>query len=344
MGNLKGGTNLDSIYYDQRTGLLTSKENFIFSSPELQTTSQGLILDWKNNRGFFLGKNHTIIYLKESTSMQDTSNTPKSKNMPAKTIAAIAATSIAATATALDPLTDADIAELNRLSQPSTAKIEQLNQATQSTISQAEHISETTDQNKATLIQTIQNSDDTLLTPSTTIQAGPKAAPELKPEAGKDHFSIKSDGNVFFDAKEGMMVFTKNVTVTHPDYNFSCDGEVKIVLAPKQRDKKLTPEELEKLKPNERFGDISKIIAVDNVVINGKDKDGKPITAVAGTLVYDHTSGVILLRGLNSRITMPDKQLKVINKNGHIKIDRLWNVSGQGTQIDLNVEELKKNQ
>jgi len=342
-GSVKASTHLNKINYDQATELITSEETFVFSASQFKTTSQGLILDWKNSRGFFLGKNHTIVYLKESVSMKDKKNT--GNNLPTKALSALAAATMATTPNALSATTAEELAEIDRLSQPSTAKIELLNKEVAIQIQNAEKTSEEINKNKAALEKTIKDSENNLLDkePKKAGDAPFEIPAELKPEKGKDHFSIKSKGNTFFDAKKGMMVFSKNVKVTHPEYHFSCDGEVKLILAEKKQKKKLTEKELAELKPNERFGDIRQIIATDNVAIIGKDKDGNPVAARAGSLVYDHKSGVILLRGLNSRITLPDKQLKIVEKNGHIKIDRNWNISGKGTQIDLNIEKLKNN-
>ncbi len=339
-GGIKASTHLNTIDYDQATELITSEETFVFSAAQFKTTSQGLILDWKNSRGFFLGKNHTIVYLRESVSMKDKKNT--GNNNSTKALSALVAATIATTPNALSATTAKELAEIDRLSQPSTAKIEQINTQVAIQVETAKKASAEIDKNKATLEKTIRKSEQNLLE-KTADKAALQTPPDLKPEKGKDHFSIKSEGNIFFDAKKGMMVFSKNVKLKHPEYYFSCDGEVKLILAEKPQDKKLTKDQVAALKPNEKFGDIRQIIATDNVSIVGKDKEGNPVAARAGILVYDHATGVIILRGLNSRITMVDKQLKIVEKNGIIKIDRNWNVSGKGTQIDLNVEKLKNN-
>jgi len=326
------GTDVDIKIYDE--------DGITFSGVQFITTSQGLILDWKNNRGFFLGKNYTIVYLKESISMKAKKN--KQNNSPSKAISAIAATTLVASTNALNALTVDEIKEIDHLSKPSTEKIEQLNAQVSAQISEATTASDTADRSQAALVKTINDSNPTLIN-AIAPEAPFVIPPELKPEKGKDHFSIKSQGNIFFDAQQGMMVFKDKVKVTHPEYRFSCDGEVKLLLAAKNIDPKLKPEEIKELKPNERFDGINKIIATENVSIYGKDDKGNPISARAGSLVYDHPTGVIILRGLNSRINSPDKQLKIVEKNGYIKIDKNWNVSGQGTQIDLNIEQLKKN-
>lgn len=338
-GQIQASTHLNTINYDQATELITSEETFTFTASQFKTTSQGLILDWKNRRGFFLGKNHTIVYLKESAPMKDNKNTANST--PIKALSAIAAASIATTPNALSAATAEDIAEIDRLSQPSNAQVQLINTQLTTQIQAANKTSAEIDKTKDALEKTIKQTDKTLLNKEAP-DAPFTIPPELKPEEGKDHFSIKSEGNIFFDGKQGMMVFRKNVKVNHPEYQFSCAGEVKLLLMKKEQPKPLTDKPTKDLKPNEKFGEIDKIIATDNITIVGKDKDGNPITARAGSLVYEHTSGIIILRGLNSRITMADKQLKIVEKNGHIRIDRSWNVDGKGVQIDLNLEKLKQ--
>lgn len=338
-GAITAKTHLNTIDYNQRSELIKTSENLKFSSPQFKSTSQGLILDWKNRRGFLLGKNHTIIYLKKSVSMKDKSTT--NNIISQKAISAMSAVAAASIVTAPKVLTADELAEFDRLSQPSTEQIQELNEKVNSEVANAERISEITNQRKAELLVAIEAAQqDVKDTPEQKAPVQPLE--ELKPEKGKDHFSIKSDGNIFFDAIKGIMVFNKNVRLTHPQYTFSCAGEVKVILAKKIQQKKLTPEELAKLKPNEKFGDISQIIATDNITLTGADKDNNPITARAGNLIYDHKTGAIILRGLNSRITLPDKQIKIVRKDGHIRIDRNWHVTAKGSQIDLNIEKLKK--
>ena len=353
-GSIKANTFLNTVDYDQASELIKSAENLIFSGAQFQTTCQGLILDWTNRRGFLLGNNQTIIYLKKPTSMKDSNNTSNTSTPKAHTtVAPKALTTVAAIALATSPtiLTASDLAEYSRLSIPSTEHVQKLHTQVSSEISQTEAVSKLVNDHKAQLIQAIakakateikQKVDDAIEPVAKKLEPLP-IPPALKPEKGKDHVSIKSKGDMFFDANKGVMVFSKQVQVTHPAYSFSCDGELKVILAPKPTDKKLTAAEKAKLGPNEKFGDVSKIIATDNIALVGKDNDGNPVAARAGNLIYDHVTGAIILRGLHSRITTVDKQMKITEKNGHIRIDKDWHITAHGSQIDLNLEKLKKN-
>ena len=329
-GVTKFKTHLTSLNYDQAKGLLKSSENLTFSGSLFLAASQGLVLDWDNQRGFLLGKNQTIIYLKESHSMKK-----KSSNHPSpakKTIAVAAAAAIASSPTFLSAQ---ELAQLDRLAQPSTAQIRKITQDVSSAIAKTEVT------NKK-ITQAVNNL-------AATVGEIPPVAPdqpalaELKPDPNKPSLSIKSEGLMFFNANKGIMVFSKNVNVKHPKFTLSCKGELKLILEEKASAKKLKPEDKAKLKPGARFGDLSKIIAINDVIINAKDNKGNPITARSGTLTYDHKTESFILRGLHSRITTADGQMKIVKPNGWIKINKLWQLSGEGVLFDVNLNTINKN-
>ncbi len=342
-GNATVNTKLNSVDYNQSKGLLQSNESLLFSADTFQISSQGVVLDWDNQRGFFLGKNQTMFYLKESVSMKDTTKNSQTealdivtKKKASKSQAALAAAAAASLASTPTILSAEDLAYYDRLAQPSTAHIQQIHTQTSAEISKSKEAATKADEAKASLTKMI----GVIPAPKAN-QADPG---ELKPIEGKANLSIKSDGVMFFDANKGIMVFSDNVTLTHPKYTFTCEGELKVILKKKPKpadDKSKDPKKINK--PNERFGDISQIIATKNVLLKSVDNKGNPIVARAGRLIYNHTTGAIVLQGLNSRITTVDKQIKITKKDGNITIDKDYHVSGKGTQLDFNVEDLKNN-
>jgi len=112
----KTQTTLQSVSLNQETGIITSLENLSFSGESFAVSSQGLTIDIEKHRGFLLGRNHTIIYIKESNSM----NRSKVK----EAVTAAIATTIATSPTWL---TAQDIAQIDTLTQSSTEQfIQQL--------------------------------------------------------------------------------------------------------------------------------------------------------------------------------------------------------------------------
>lgn len=331
-GKIKTSSMLNSVRYNKNTGLLISAENLSFSGGRFITSCNGLALDWKNHCGFLLGKNQTIIYLEQSESMINNNKTSKEKTQTPPAItkqkSLIVAGTIAAAVSAPTFLSAKELTQIDTLSQPSTQLfINSLDEVKASLTATAEV--------EAKIAAIKKDLSDKLGTLPQVDPALP-APKELVPEKGKEFISIKSD-RLLFDAKKGIFVYYGNVRITHPKYVFSCDGELKIILKETATAKKLTPEERAKLNPNDIFDDISQIIATKNVIVRGKDNKGRDVTATTENLSFNKSTGNIILKGKNSRITTAEGQLKVITNNGYIKLDQNMNASGVGTNTNFSL-------
>ncbi len=334
-GNIKTRSFLNSVNFNQATGLLTSKENLTFSVGTFTTSSQGVTLDWKNQRGFLLGKNQTIIYIKAPKLMKKTNQQPEqtSSKPKTKTKNLSAAAAVAVIASSPSFLSAQDLAQIDKLSQPSTELfIQQLDETKAALTATAEAEAK---------IAAIRKDLTERLAAVPKIDAAQPVPPELVPTKGKEFIRITSD-RLMFDAKKGIFVYYGNVRVTHPKYAFTCDGELKIILSEAATAKKLTPVERAKLKPNDLFDDVSQIIATNNVIVRGKDNKGRPVSAVTSNLSFTKATGNIILKGKGSRITTADGQLKVVTNNGYLKLDQNLNASGQGTDTGFSVPEKTK--
>lgn len=335
-GNIRTRSMLNQVNYNQHTGFLTSKENLTFSGKSFSTSSQGVIIDWKNQRGFLLGKNQTIIYIKKQISMNNSNKQPVKKHSPTEKKTTMLNGVKAAAATAIitsTPLTAQESDHIDQLAQPSTALIiKDLDQTKAAIIATAEAEKK---------IANIRKELNQQLGKIPTIDDTQPAPPQLAPIKGREYISIKSD-KLLFDAKKGIFVYHGNIRIKHPKYSFTCDGELKIILNQSAKAKKLNQKDRAKLKANELFDDVSRIIATKNVIIRGKDNKGRPVSAVTQTLSFNKTTGNIILKGKGSRITTPDAQLKVVTNTGYLKLDQNLNASGQGTHTDFNLPENKK--
>ncbi|MEZ7968564.1 MAG: hypothetical protein QMC23_02705 [Rubritalea sp.] len=329
-GNIKTRSVLNSVNYNQATGLLTSKENLTFSGGTFTASSQGLTLDWKNQRGFLLGKNQTLIYIKESILMKNSNPQPLKARSKAKSLATTAAVAVIASSPSF--LSAQDLAQIDEISKPSTELfIQQLDQTKASLAASVAAEAK---------IATIRKELKEKLGAVPSIDITQPVPLELLPIKGKQFIRITSD-QLLFDAKKGIFVYYGNVRITHPKYTFSCDGELKIILSEAATSKKLKPEERAKLKPNDLFDDVSQVIATNNVIVQGKDNKGRPVNAVTQNLTFTKTTGDIILKGKGSRITTADGQLKVVTNNGYLKLDQNFNASGQGTNTVLSIPEKK---
>lgn len=331
-GEMKSRASFSSANYNQSTGLITTKENLEFSGETFTASSQGLILDWENQRGFLLGKNNSLIYIAKRTVMKNTTqqNNNNKKSSNATSIAAASAAVVLANSPTF--LTAQELAQIDSDSKPSTELfIQQLEETKASLIATAE-----AEEKIAAIRKELSDKIGTV----PAVNAAQPIPPELVPIKGRDFIRITSD-QLMFDAKKGIFVYFGNVKITHPQYSFTCDGELKIILSESAAAKKLSPEERAKLKANDLFDDVKQIIANNNVIVRGKDKKGKDVTAITENLSYIKTTGDIILKGKGSRITTADSQLKVVTNNGYLKLDQDFNASGQGTNTDFSLPEDK---
>lgn len=335
-GKGKTETTLNAVNFNQRTGLITSRENLTFYADTFSASSQGIALDWEKHCGFLLGKNQTIIYIKESNPMINSkvpsettpTATSTSSTLPSakKNVAVASAAAAATLATFPAMLSAQDMAKIDELAQPSTENfIQQLDQT-------KEHLKATAEAEAK--IEVIRKDLHDQLGNPPKIAANQPPLAELVPIAGRDFIKITSD-HLLFDAKQGLFVYSGDVKITHPKYAFTCDGELKIVLNEAVVAEALTADEKAELKPNARFDDIKYIIATKNVVVQAKDNKGKPVTATTPNLTFNKTTGDIILRGKNSRVTTADAQLKVNTTDGYIRLDQDMNASGVGTTTNF---------
>ena len=355
----KTQTTLNSVSLNQQTGIVTSLENLTFEGESFATSSQGIVVDVEKHRGFLLGRNHSIIYIKESESMinsKDKSNT--AKKAPKKVLATAALATITSSPTLL---TAQELTQIDDLAKPSTElfidQLEQTKADLQATAIAEAKIEAIRKDLEAKLINKPQIQDN---------QAPPK---ELVPIEGRDHVKITSD-RFFFDAKKGLFAYSGNIKITHPQYSFTCDGELQIVLKEADAVKKLPAKDRAKLKANEIFDNIEHLIATKNVVLRAKDDKGKNITAVTDKLYIQNVNilkvaekkivkdketgkdvkvdkvkttvtGDIVLKGKGSRLNTADGQMKVTTAKGYIKIDKDLNATGIDIEADFNIPENK---
>ena len=325
VGKKQSQTTLKTVIFNHSTGLITSRENLTFSGDIFTATSQGIALDWQNHCGFLLGKNQTIIYLKKATPMNNSTHnlTPKPKKL-----STVAASVIAVSTPGF--LSAQDLEEVDQQSQSSTEQfITQLDKTKEALEAKAKAEAE---------IAAITKELNEKLGDTPKIEEAQPIPAELKPVKGKDFINVKSD-RLMFDAKKGVFVYSGGIHITHPKYNFTCDGELKVILNQAADVKKLNADENAKLKANDRFDDVRQVIATKNVIVKSKDNKGRPVSAVTQNLSFNKATGIIILKGKGSRITTADGQLKVISQNGYIQLDEDMNASGQGTSSAFSVPQ-----
>ncbi len=132
---------------------------------------------------------------------------------------------------------------------------------------------------------------------------------EVKPgrEAGKPQLVVvTSRGGLYFDAREGHIVYLKDVKVQHPQFHIQADDEIKIFLGRK-------PEASGgDLAGPEAFSDITHVVASGRVRLIREDPDGKraAVIATAQHAILDVATANIMLRGGTPAISQGDNSLR----------------------------------
>ncbi len=117
---------------------------------------------------------------------------------------------------------------------------------------------------------------------------------------------VTSRGGLYFDAREGHIVYLKDVKVQHPQFHIQADDEIKIFLGRK-------PEaSAGDLAGPEAFSDVDHVVASGRVRLIREDPDGKraAVIATAQHAILDVATANIMLRGGTPAISQGDNSLR----------------------------------
>lgn len=150
------------------------------------------------------------------------------------------------------------------------------------------------------------------------IVAEAKAAP-IKDKGAVDKkdeppMVITSKDGMYFDSETGLLVYLRDVVLTDPRFNLTCDNQLKIYLERdnskvKKADEKKAEDTANPDKKKEgqgiktpdtanlNFSGIKNIAASGNVVVTRKNENGQMMEARAEKATYDGKTGEIILSG-----------------------------------------------
>ncbi|KAA5510879.1 hypothetical protein F2Y49_24920, partial [Bacteroides caccae] len=145
---------------------------------------------------------------------------------------------------------------------------------------------------------------------------------------------ITYDDGLYFDMKEGVLVYMKNVHVRNPEFSLDCTGPLKIYMQYVEKKGKKKPsdrkkeegKEIDKSGPvlpndgNFDFNSIKKVTASGNVVLRYTDKDGNLCTAKAEKATYDANTGEIILAGNYPSLSRGGSFFKSDARDGFIRV------------------------
>jgi len=323
-GGHRGSIKLAKARLDQAGQMLRAHVDARVESEDMSARGSGLVFSLETSRGFLLGPVVTRFYLpapETSMNLSPRQAAPAASRCTAA-IAAAALLPIAAAGPA--PLTDQEIADLDRKA-ASAAPAAEAHAAAASEISSAtEKESREADQALGDLLRSAGLA-------SLLAEAAPEDPPADKPPqipAKADDTSIECDGGMYFDTKAGVIVYLDNIRMRDPRFDLDCSKELKIFLDQKEKEKEKgkakpdadkpapkeatpkketpAPDKKDGKKPaagegdlfgSGKVGEIRQIVASGSVRATRKGADGKAVVATGETAIFDAQTGDVIIRG-----------------------------------------------
>lgn len=380
----RGRIDMATARYNAIDQLLTSDKPVSLVSDDLTATGSSLVYDLKNTRGFLSGPVTATTLIDQSTSMN---TKPVRQAIAAGSLMMAAATPLPAqqepsAASISQRIEEARLSpyELARISKDSETAKPLAKAAADRGNTALEDATHRSEEATATLADFLSAATLTTLLAEPFVPAAATSTDVPRPNIPADPTKtrITSDDGAFFDSKNGLLIFLKNVVVRDPRFSLSGADELKVFFDPKEvpaaakaapkppagEQANLPPEPA---KPegagapvkeekagiaDAKFGKPNRIIATGTVVVeyqSGK-QDDPPVKASARTVIYDLKKEEFILRGGSPWVLREGQLSSVPGNDAYIVIQKDGSfVTGNGgidAQMDIKdktKEDDKKN-
>ncbi len=321
--SLRGKVEMKNALFDQAKSRLFANEPVEINTDRLIARGGGLVYSLREGKGFLLGPATTRI-----------SAPPTATSMNSSPFSAAALVALCLAPSPLVALPPAFVSEdeLTAIkAAAASAKPEADKRSTATEASFNESVEEGKKASDAAL--------EFINTSEIKTVAAEEPAAEAKPldvNPGPDDTVITSEGGMYFDADEGVLVYLKNVKVTDPRFNLSGASQLKVFFEKKPE----KPEAKGKAKEPAgmgNFGDVQKIVAEGAVLIDQKSVGGKDAVQASGRiLTYNIPTGEIIIHGgypwvkqgtYFARAKEPNLTLRLLN-NGSFSTEGNWEMGG----------------
>lgn len=280
--SLRGKVVLKNAFFDQAKSRLFADEPVEVATDRLLARGSGLVYSLRDGRGFLRGPATTRISAPPpATSMN---------RKPLSTAAFIALCLAPAPLVALPPafVTEEELAAIKADAAPAKPQADKLSAATEASFTESMAEGEKASAAALTFINTS----------GIEIAANAESIPEAKPLEVKpdpQDTVITSDGGMYFDADEGVLVYLKNVNVKDPRFTLSGAQQLKVFFEKKPENQGADDKEKD-AKGIGNFGDVQKLVATGTIRILQKGVGGKePVEASGGILTYNIPKGEIII-------------------------------------------------
>ncbi len=377
----RGEIEMATARYDALRQLLTSSEPVSLVSNDVTAHGSKLDYDLKNTRGFLHGPVTAVITADQSTSM----NTRPLR----QTLAAGALLMASAAPSPAEPAPAATVAEriaearlnpeeLARIASDSASGRPQVEAAAAEGDKSLGDTSAKSEEATDAMADFFRHAELTTLMAEAAPATPPGDVPRPNIPPDPTTTRITSDDGAFFDSKNGILIFLKNVVVKDPRFNMSATDEVKVFFDPKEEPAaaKATPkppaagaaapppEAVKPVKPVEapaadkaepedkaglagpRFGKPNRIVATGTVVIEyqSDNPEEAPVQASARTVIYDLKKEEFILRGGSPWVLREGQVSSVPGNDAYIVVQKDGSfVTGNGG-IDARMDIKEKDE
>lgn len=279
---------------DAQPNLIQTTSPVALHTPQMHAQGSGLLYEISAGKGFLTGPIHTWVVMPVKKVKETSMN---SRTKPLRVAAALSMATLTIS-TAEPEATTAPPA-------PSAALREDLEASAAAT---------------AEALKFLEKSGFVTSADGDTQVKIPAALP-LDVEPGPNDTVIDCDGGLYFDPKEGVIVFLKNVRVSHPEFGLTAANDLKIFLskepapenAPEKQDGPVTA----------KFGDIERIVATGAVHLTQKKaKNGKEaIEASAAICTYNLKNKTVTMTGGKPWVRQGGKILRAKEANQSLSIN-----------------------
>jgi lipopolysaccharide export system protein LptA len=232
----RGKIDMATARYDAKKELLTSKDPVSLVSDDLTASGSSLVYDLENARGFLSGPVVATTKIDQSTSMN---TQPVRQAIAAGTLMMAAAAPLPAqeaapsTPTVAERIAEArlspdELAGITKESESGRGRVkaaaEEADKALERATLQSENATATLAEFLSAATLTTLLAQPVTPSPATTSNDVPRPnVPEGPPKT-----RITADDGAFFDSKDGLLIFLKNVVVRDPRFSLTGADEVKV--------------------------------------------------------------------------------------------------------------------
>ena len=323
--SLRGKVEMENALFDQAKSRIFANEPVEITTDRLVARGGGLVYSLREGEGFLKGPATTWI-----------SAPPTATSMNRRPISAAALVALGLAPSPLVAVPPAfvsgdELAAIKADSAPAKPEADKRSAATQASFNESVEQGKKASAAALEFISTSGIKNIAAEEPAAEAEAKP-----LEVNPGPDDTVITSEGGMYFDADEGVLVYLKNVKVTDPRFNLSGADQLKVFFEKKPEKKKAKKDDKEPAGMG-NFGDVQKIVAEGAVLIDQKSVDGKePVQASGSILTYNIPTGEIIIHGgypwvkqgtYFARAKEPNLTLRLLN-NGSFSTQGNWEMGG----------------